>query len=208
MPSIALGSSSFGLRCSPFDLGPSPGGSLGSSLRALRVRRQTNGRVPRDLRSPSERPVPMRGAWTAVACGATPCLSWDSPHGVPLLRCPSLASTPGDVAATVGRLVATPADSFRPRGFAPPRRLPPRSRSRACCIPVPEGVRSVSGSRRPLQRSEDRLVRCVRGFPVCAFTPLEEVPPPAAAPRRRGTLPLLSPLVVGPPRMTVSGAAR
>jgi len=49
----------------------------------------------------------MRGAWTTVASGATPCLSWDSPRGVPLLRCHSTASTPGDVAATVGLLVAT-----------------------------------------------------------------------------------------------------
>jgi hypothetical protein len=56
----------------------------------------------------------------------------------------SLASTPGGVAVTVGPLVATPAGSFRPRGFSPPRRFAPRSSSRACCIPVPEGVRSVS----------------------------------------------------------------
>jgi hypothetical protein len=27
--------------------------------------------------------------------------------------------------------------TFRPRGFAPPRRLPPLLRSRACCIPLP-----------------------------------------------------------------------
>jgi hypothetical protein len=27
--------------------------------------------------------------------------------------------------------------SFRPRGFAPPRRLPPHTKSRACCIPLP-----------------------------------------------------------------------
>jgi hypothetical protein len=37
-----------------------------------------------------------------------------------------------------------PASAFRPRGFSPPRRFTPHSRSRACCIPVPEGVRRVS----------------------------------------------------------------
>jgi len=30
-----------------------------------------------------------------------------------------------------------PKRSFRPRGFAPPRRLPPTRRARACCIPIP-----------------------------------------------------------------------
>lgn len=33
---------------------------------------------------------------------------------------------------------------FRPRGFSPPRRFPPRGGSRACCIPQPVRVRRVS----------------------------------------------------------------
>jgi hypothetical protein len=67
-----------------------------------------------------------------------------------------------------------------------------------------KGFAAFLALRRPRQRSEDRLVRCVGGFPVCAFTPLEEVPPPAAAPRRRGRCPL----AVGPSRSPVAGVAR
>jgi hypothetical protein len=57
----------------------------------------------------------------------------------PLHRHPFRASTPpiaiaddrfGPGATCLGIL-------FRPRGFAPPRRLPPLGRSRACCIPLP-----------------------------------------------------------------------
>jgi len=49
-------------------------------------------------------------------------------------------------------------DSFRPRGFSPPRRVPPHTKFRACCIPVPEGVRSVSRLCLPLvaRRPESR----------------------------------------------------
>lgn len=93
--------------------------------------------------SSSERPE-----WPEVSSSKLPstsytCLSWDSfecaPHPTSSVRvhsrqrCRCLRSSR-----------CTLADSFRPRGFAPPRRFTPRSKFRACCIPVPEGVRRVS----------------------------------------------------------------
>jgi hypothetical protein len=78
-----------------------------------------------------------------------------------------------------------PASAFRPCGFSPPRRFTPHSRSRACCIPVPEGVRRVSSHchREPVPPSEDddTTRASMRPFPQAPFTPLEEVPPTAAA---------------------------
>jgi len=76
--------------------------------------------------------------------------------------------------------------AFRPRGFSPPRRFPPRPRSRACCIPVPEGVRRVSDVRALLATThrprgdETRCLQTPARFPATRFTPFEEVPPPAA----------------------------
>jgi len=134
----------------------------------------------------AEQPLPTAGHLASRGIHLVVCPSSDVTRARPLrvtLPSPSACWLP-------------PACSFRPRGFAPPRRFPPRSGSRACCIPVPEGVRSVSRSRAPLQSTRRSLVRCARGFPVCAFTPLEEVPPPAAAPHRCGRCPL----AVGPPR--------
>jgi hypothetical protein len=56
----------------------------------------------------------------------------------PLHRRAREASTP---ATTAGRRFglegATLEVPFRPRGFSPPRRLPPLHESRACCIPLP-----------------------------------------------------------------------
>lgn len=67
-----------------------------------------------------------------------------------------------------------------------------------------KGFAAFLCSRAPLQSTRRSLVRCARGFPACAFTPLEEVPPPAAAPHRCGRCPL----VVGPSLPTVAGAPR
>ena len=49
---------------------------------------------------------------------------------------------------------ATPEVSFRPRGFSPPRRLPPLCRLRACCIPLP-----ILGSTALLPAVQDRTPR-------------------------------------------------
>jgi len=77
-----------------------------------------------------------------------------------------------------------PVSAFRPRGFSPPRRFTPHSRSRACCIPVPEGVRRVCA---PQATASNTAVRrrphhpsYPANFPAAPFTPLEEVPPTAA----------------------------
>jgi hypothetical protein len=51
------------------------------------------------------------------------------------------------VSATARPEAATLRVSFRPRGFAPPRRFAPLGWSRACCIPEPDRVRSVSRPR-------------------------------------------------------------
>jgi len=49
---------------------------------------------------------------------------------------------------------STPEVSFRPRGFSPPRRLPPLCRLRACCIPLP-----ILGSTALLPAVQDRTPR-------------------------------------------------
>jgi len=56
----------------------------------------------------------------------------------PLHRPARAASTPATTASRrFGLEGATPEVPFRPRGFSPPRRLPPLHESRACCIPLP-----------------------------------------------------------------------
>lgn len=87
---------------------------------------------------------------------------------------------------------------FRPRRFSLPRRLAPPQSFRACCIPKPNRVRCVSRVRHyhPQSTSEDANHACqCAAVRTALFTPLEEVPPPAAVLRRRNRCPL----VVGPP---------
>jgi len=73
----------------------------------------------------------------------------------PLHRRACEASTPATTASRrFGLEGSTPEVPFRPRGFSPPRRLPPLHELRACCIPLP-----ILGSTAfPLlvSRSEDR----------------------------------------------------
>jgi len=52
-----------------------------------------------------------------------------------------------------------PRRTFRPRGFAPPRRLPPPERSRACCIPLPILGFAAFPTRSPRFRADRRLPR-------------------------------------------------
>jgi hypothetical protein len=120
---------------------------------------------------------------------------------VPLLRHDQVASTRVDgkpptssVATAFGPPAASWQIAVRPRGFAPPRRFAPQPSSRACCIPEPEGVRSVSSTLSPThcpttpksrwrmtgKETEPRLDPADRAIPATRFTPLEEVPPPAA----------------------------
>jgi len=78
-----------------------------------------------------------------------------------------------------------PGRSVHPRGFSPPRRFSPQEEFRACCIPVPEGVRRVSLLQPPLaarsSQGELARVRSTTAVPAAPFTPLEEVLPLAAA---------------------------
>jgi len=72
-------------------------------------------------------------------------------------------------------------DSFRPRGFAPPRRFTPRSKFRACCIPVPEGVRRVST---PCRRLPPCLPKKTGSHPDGHSTfPLRPSHPPKKSPQ-------------------------
>lgn len=71
---------------------------------------------------------------------------------------------------------------FRPRGFAPPRRLPPHADSWACCIPLPIRVRRVSAPCPPLAaraiREDDLALRPVSlGLSRCALHTPRRSPP-------------------------------
>jgi hypothetical protein len=72
---------------------------------------------------------------------------------------------------------------FRPRGLAPPRRLPPRARSRACCISLPAmGFAAFSDFPCPIAPEDARNTVVV----LATHTPFEESPSPSAVPRHRG----------------------
>jgi len=115
---------------------------------------------PRGCRSPSARPFP-EGTVRANLLTFAPLrshtdrpgrslglLSWvpsTHPSHVsremrlsPLHRRAREPSTPATTASRrFGSEGATPEVPFRPRGFSPPRRLPPLHELRACCIPLP-----------------------------------------------------------------------
>jgi len=76
---------------------------------------------------------------------------------------------------------------FRPRGFAPPRRVPPRAELRACCIPLP--ILGFAAFPYRSRRSAEAGT-AKRNFPAALFTPLEGDSSAAAAPRHRGRCPL------------------
>lgn len=81
---------------------------------------------------------------------------------------------------------------FRPRGLAPPRRFPPRSGPRACCISLPAmGFVAFSGFPCPIaspSRPPKRSMGAARYTVavLATLTPSEESPSPSAAPRHRG----------------------
>jgi len=130
------------------------------------------------LRSSCSAPA---GSTTRERAGPT-CLSWDSSNSPPstCLRCVHSHRR----CRQLRPLGCHPRDSFRPRGFSPPRRFPPQRRSRACCIPQPTmgfvafrasgaAARQAGGGRR-------------EALPATLFVPLEEFPSPAAAPCHHG----------------------
>jgi hypothetical protein len=101
------------------------------------------------------------------------------------------ASTPADVAACFGSRETISGVTFRPRGFAPPRRFPPLGG----CGLVASRCRSWGslrfGSLRPRARRPASRSAVGGGHVVLAarFIPLEESSV-AAAPRHRGRCPL------------------
>ena len=72
-----------------------------------------------------------------LALGPSPALLSCSSPCVPLRQRSSASPLPVRVAAFLRPDAATRRVPFRPRGLSPPRRLAPRSGSRACCIPEP-----------------------------------------------------------------------
>lgn len=108
----------------------------------------------------------------------------------PLRRTAGCASTPSHPPDDSRRLRcdlradgATRRLLFRPRGFSPPRRLPPRSRSRACCISLPAmGFAAFSDFPCPIAPEGTRNTVAV----LATLTPFEESPSPSAVPRHRG----------------------
>jgi hypothetical protein len=94
----------------------------------------------------------------------------------------ALAPDTGGSEEPWGRRHHPPGLSFRPRGFAPPRRVPPREGPRACCIPLPVlGFAAFPGTRSlgPDISTARALTGC-RGetgsFPA-TLRPFEEFPP-------------------------------
>jgi len=149
VPSIALGSSWFGF-AAPLSTFPrfrvGPQGLPCARLRT--VRKKQLGGVPHDLRlifraarNDPERPRRdcSRSRHPPLVGFVRVCPCSDMPRVRPL---PATLPPP-----SANR--CQPASAFRPRGFSPPRRFTPHMRSRACCIPVPEGVRRVSTPQPP-----------------------------------------------------------
>lgn len=171
---------------SPLDLCLLPGGSSGISLARAPVQFvRIVGGVPRDLRL--VRSATSRPEIRCRRCrGLVSRLSWDSllvcESKSPCRRHPLHASTPSNVAAAFGQLGSRLANSFRPRGFAPPRRLSPHADSWACCIPLPARIRRVSTPLLPLAaraiREDDLALRPVSlGLSRCAFHTPRRSPP-------------------------------
>jgi hypothetical protein len=125
---------------------------------------------------------------------------------MPLRRHLLCASTPGSKLPSARRCNLS--SSFRPRGFSPPRRFPPHTGPRACCIPQPARVRRVSGAigagpvpQRP-KPSTERWRTSEPSSPRRGFTPFEECPrrqPVPASPRSVAVL-SLSALIRPSPR--------
>jgi hypothetical protein len=113
----------------------------------------------------------------------------------PLHRRAREASTPATTASRrFGLEGATLGVPFRPRGFSPPRRLPPLYESRACCIPLPilGSIAFPLGAPRPEDRDHSRFPamqvrtprRTPRRQPERVTAPVAPLPFPARPPLR------------------------
>lgn len=178
------------LCCSPLDLLPLPAGSPGSSLAWMRS-------LVNFASSRAARTGPRRFPRSYLRL-----------HHLPLVRfarsvCTPPPTKPARVHSQRRKRHLRPADAtrlvaFRPCGFSPLRRLSPRAGARACCIPEPEGVRSVSTPRRPLTSTQPESRTPMSGAPrdsrYALHTPRRS--PPDCSRRRVSTL--RCPLAVGP----------
>jgi len=123
---------------------PVPSSTLPVSRRVLEVFRSLRDArcypcvVPSRLWFPSRAPLSCGPALTGL-------LSWDSSERTlsraslvpPLHRRGLYASTPARRCRRASDSRCQLEFPFRPRGFSPPRRFPPRGDLRACCIPLP-----------------------------------------------------------------------
>jgi len=158
---------------------PSPGSSSGScrSPSARPVPERTDRCEPPRLRSTSE---PYPSPWPIQRPSPGPSTPSDTgvSAGVPLAppstyRC-SVHSRSRPESRSLRPRSSTFEVSFRPRGFAPPRRFLPLLRLRACCIPLPIlGFIRVSG---PCRRRSSRST---------SGRPRDAGPAPRRSPRRQ-----------------------
>jgi hypothetical protein len=129
---------------------PSPAGPRGLPVGPPSVPK--NDRVP-PIPSPHLRSARIEPG-CSLAAAASPGLR---PRSVPLFRpARDRPLPPHDTRPRgFGRWLPHHRVTFRPRGFAPPRRVPPVFGVRACCIPVPD-VRFVAFRPPPTARLADR----------------------------------------------------
>lgn len=119
-------------------------------------------------------PPLQRTLHTLTTGWRSPLMGFVAPPSLRLSRVHS--QTPAE-ASVLRRLVATRAVTFRPRGFSPPRRFPPRG---GCGLVA---SRSRPGGSTRFSRSNEPPPRIA--------TPFEVFPSPAAGPRHRGRCPLV-----------------
>jgi hypothetical protein len=116
----------------------------------------------------------------------------------PLVRHPRLRPLPPVLPPTSAARFQ-PVDMFRPRGFSPPRRVAPQKSPGLVASRYRKEFAAFRHRSRhsPPDTSEEVLarVRSTTAFPAAPFTPLEEVPPPAAASHHCDRCPL----AVAPP---------
>jgi hypothetical protein len=133
-------------------------------------------RVPPDLHLIFRATRLARGVVAAVARHPVSCLSWDSFGAV----CPS-ADIPGMRPLPEGNRASNQLTRGPSSWFRTTSTVCPHTGFRACCIPVPARVRSVSASRRPLPPGstevELALVRKATGHPRYALHTPRRSPP-------------------------------
>jgi len=93
----------------------------------------------RRARNRAGRPEPPPAHANARRLELAPsCLPRTRSFEVPFSGIPAAVHSPYIRRCTFGPWLPSHDIAFRPRGFAPPRRLSPHRGSRACCIPVPD----------------------------------------------------------------------